>query len=268
MSDLNQKVRKLINDTDRLNEELEKSEDYDDKIGQHVDLINRCVMYKRTPARTSTPRLAIGPPSITNVKLPKLELPTFCGDYNDWTSFFDQFNGAVISNSQITDSQKLQYLKTSVKGDTAKLLISLQITDANFSTACDILSNRYDNKRLILRAHVHAIVSQKPVTNEKPKTLRDLIETVEEHRLALKNLEHPGDNQDIFFVYLIAKQLPAETRKCCEFLSPGRNPQRYLDMKNFMEEKTRALKADTRQTASAIGRSPQAAGNLENSIHT
>ena len=60
LSDLNQIVRNLIDDTDRLDEEIEESEDYDDKIGLHVDLINRFVMYKKTPARTSTPRLATG----------------------------------------------------------------------------------------------------------------------------------------------------------------------------------------------------------------
>ena len=121
--------------------------------------------------------------------------------------------------------------KTSVKREAAKLLTSPQITDANFSTACAILENRYDNKRLMLTAHVHAIVAQKPITNESPKSLRDLMETVEDHRLALSNRGQPVDDQDKFFVYLIAMKFPAETRKCWEFLSPGRNPQRYLDMK-------------------------------------
>ena len=261
LSDMNQKVQNLIDDTDRLDEEIEESENYDDKTGQHVDLINRFVMYKRTPARSSTPRLATGQ-AITNVKLPKLELPTFCGDYKDWTSFFDQFNEAVTSNSQITDSRKLQYLKISVKGDAAKLLTSPRITDANFSTACDILRNRYDNKRLISRAHVHAIVSQKPVTNENPKALRDLMETVEENRLALSNLGQPVDDQDIFFVYLIAEKLPAETRKCWELSSPGRNSQRYHDMKDFMEERTRSLEAATQQSASVIDKKPTSSPQL------
>ena len=51
LSDMNQKVQSLIDDTDRLDEEIEESEEYDDKIGQHVDLINRFVMYKRTPCQ-------------------------------------------------------------------------------------------------------------------------------------------------------------------------------------------------------------------------
>ena len=122
------------------------------------------------------------------MKLPNLELPTFCGDYKDWTSFFDQINGAATSNSQLTHSEKFQYLKTTLKGDAAKLLTSLQISDANFSTACDILKNRCNNKRLILRAHLHAIVAQKSLAKENPKALRDLMETIEEHRLVLSNL--------------------------------------------------------------------------------
>ena len=168
----------------------------------------------------------------------------------------------MTSNNQITDSQKLQYLKTSAKGDAAKLLTSLQITDANFSTACDIPKNRIDNKHLILRAHVHAIVSQKPVANENPKALRDLMETIEDYRLALSNLGQPVDDQDIFFVYLIAEKLPAETRKCWELSTPGRNPQRYLDMKNFMEERTRALEAATQQSATAIDKKPTSSPQL------
>ena len=113
-----------------------------------------------------------------------------------------------------------------------------------------------------LRAYVHAIVSQKPVTNENPKALRDLMGTIEEHRLAVSNLGQPVDDQDIFFVYLIAEKLPAETRKCWELSTPGLNPQRYLDMKNFMEDRTRALEAATKQSPSAIDTKPTSSPQL------
>ena len=88
------------------------------------------------------------------------------------------------------------------------------------------------------------------------------METVEEHRLALSNLGQPVDDQDIFFVYLIAEKLPAETRKCWELSSPGRNPQRYHDIKDFMEERTRALEAATQLSASAINKKPASSPQL------
>ena len=77
-----------------------------------------------------------------NIKLPKLNLPVFSGNYMEWTSFFDLFKGAVIDNSSLQGSQKLQYLKASVKGDAAKLLASIPVTDHNFDIAMNTLINR------------------------------------------------------------------------------------------------------------------------------
>ena len=70
------------------------------------------------------------------------------------------------------------------------------------------------------------------------------------------------DDQDNFFVYLKAEKLPTETRKCWELSSPGRNPKRYLDMKNFMEERTRAIEEATQQSASAIDKKPTSSPKL------
>ena len=56
---------------------------------------------------------------------------------------------------------------------------------------------------MILRAHAHAISTQKQLTNETAKDLRQLVETVEEHRLALEYMGQPVDQQDIYLVYLV-----------------------------------------------------------------
>ena len=60
----------------------------------------------------------------------------------EWTSFFDLFKEAVIDNSSLQGSQKLRYLKASVKGDDAKLLASILVTDHNFDIAMNTLINR------------------------------------------------------------------------------------------------------------------------------
>ena len=140
-------------------------------------------------------------------------------------------------------------------------LPSLQITETNFGAACDILRNRYDNKRLILRVHVHANVSQKPVTNANQKALRDLMETVEERRLALSNSEQPVDNQDIFLCTLLLRKRQ-QKRKMLEFFINRKRPQSYLEMKNFMEERTRALEATTQQSASTVDKKPTSSPQL------
>ena len=116
----------------------------------------------------------------------------------EWTSFFDLFKGAVIDNSSLQGSQKLQYLKASVKGDAAELLASIPITDHNFDIAMNTLINRYENKRIIIRTHLHSIVSYRSLTTDNARDLRNLIEAMDEHRLALQNLGESVNSQDIF----------------------------------------------------------------------
>ena len=143
------------------------------------------------------------------------------------------------------ESQKLQYLEASLKGDAAKLLASLTINDANYPVALKMLRDRYQNNHMILRAHVHAISTQKQLTNETAKELHQLVETVEEHRLALENMGQPVDQQDIFLVYLVTEKLPADTTKFWELSTPGTDPQTYNDLKKFLEARCLALEAST-----------------------
>ncbi|GBL84567.1 hypothetical protein AVEN_191041-1 [Araneus ventricosus] len=50
-----------------------------------------------------------------SVKLAKLSLPAFTGNINEWITFKDLFNAAVNNNSSLSDSQRLTYLKLSLK---------------------------------------------------------------------------------------------------------------------------------------------------------
>lgn len=53
------------------------------------------------------------------IRLPKIELPTFSGAYNEWYPFFDTFNSLINSNNQLNDIQRFYYLKSSLKGEAA-----------------------------------------------------------------------------------------------------------------------------------------------------
>ena len=177
LSDMNQKVQNLIDDTDRLDEDIEESEDYDDKIRQHVDLINRFFMYKKNLRQN------------------------FKTTISNWTPVHHQREraGAGIANF-LWRLQGLDVLLRPVQWSSdkqqpdnrqSKVAVSKNISERRRRKAFDLSPNHrrklqysmrhpeeHDNKRLILRTHVHVIISQKPVTNENPKALRDLMETI------------------------------------------------------------------------------------------
>ena len=196
----------------------------DDKYGQYVHQIQQFLQRLKTTKRVSTSETRS---TDVNVNLPKLNLPVFSGGYMEWKSFFDLFKGAVINNTRLTKSQNLQHLKSSLTRDGDKLLHSITITEDNFHIAIDILEIRYDNKRLILRSHLHEIFKQRSLTSENSKDLRTLMETTEENRLALLNRGQPVDQQDTFFVYLLTERLSIEARKGWKISTPRREPQRY-----------------------------------------
>ena len=246
---LNQELQQNLTEAEALDNDILESEEVDDKLTQNIDAIKRFTERFEGPstaADTSTPStstLSDAMRNSANIKLPKLNLPVFSGNCMEWTSFFDLFKGAVIDNNSLQGSQNLQYLKASVKGDAAKLLASIPVTDHNFDIAMNTLMNRYENKRIIIRTHLHSIVSYRSLTTDNARDLRNLTEAMDEHRLALQNLGESVNSQDIFFVYLISEKLPTETRKQWELSSKGKEPQRFAELRLFLEERAQALEA-------------------------
>lgn len=78
----------------------------------------------------------------TDVKLPRMNLPSFGGNILEWPSFFDLFESAVHRNVSLQDSQKLYFLKTNLVGEAAALISHLRIEDANYAPALAKLKAR------------------------------------------------------------------------------------------------------------------------------
>ena len=54
------------------------------------------------------------------VKLPQLEVPSFDGSFVTWHPFWEQYSLSVHERKQLSDSEKLAYLKLAFKGGSAK----------------------------------------------------------------------------------------------------------------------------------------------------
>ena len=98
------------------------------------------------------------------IRLPKLELPTFSGGYTEWQEFIDIFNCAVHDRSDLSDTQKLQYLKACIKGEASKIIKSISLIGSNYKVALDMLKGRYANKKSIRDAHFYALFGTKAIT--------------------------------------------------------------------------------------------------------
>ena len=170
--------------------------------------------YKRQSGATvNSPRTSTndGNQNSSKLKLPKL--PSFTGSYTDWMSFAVLFKASVDSNSQLSNSEKLNYLKACVKGEAAKLISSVTITEYNYEIAWELLRERYENKRSIVQAHLQAIWSQCSLKSESSNGLRKLLETTNQNLRALTELGQPVEHWDAILVHSLSEKMDPESRK-------------------------------------------------------
>jgi hypothetical protein len=180
--------------------------------------------------------------NVARVKLPQLDLPKFSGDVLHWTSFRDLFSSMVI-NQDISDSQKLHYLKTSLTGEAAALLYSIDVTDANFREAWNMLGDRYQNERYLIHSHLQSLFAQMHLKEESASNLRKLLDHTTKCVRAINVLGLPTDEWDAFLVFSIVDRMDSDSRRQWELHSPGSDYPQFEDVKKFIEQRCRALEA-------------------------
>ncbi|XP_055522538.1 uncharacterized protein LOC129716725 [Wyeomyia smithii] len=183
----------------------------------------------------------------TDIKLPRMNLPTFSGEILEWPSFFDLFDSAVHKNATLHDSQKLYFLKTNLVGEAAALLSHLRIEDANYRPALEKLKERYNKPLEIAAHHIHRFLSQQPMTSPSAAGLRTLhvSDVSDEVIRALKAMNQEG--RDVWLLYILTEKLDPETkqlwcRKRSELRDEGITLENFL---KFVDAQSGALKIVT-----------------------
>lgn len=100
-------------------------------------------------AAVSTPQAPTTVPSqISGPRLPMLTIQPFHGDVCSWTSFWEQFNGAVHTNRALTATDKFHYLRNCWSGEAAAAIAGLRTTEACYESAVQLLKDRFDKSRI------------------------------------------------------------------------------------------------------------------------
>ena len=93
------------------------------------------------------------------------------------------------SRKDISDSEKLVYLRQSLREGSAKNAIEgLSRTGDNYAEAVECLKARYDRPRLIHQTHVKKILEIPVLKTGNGRELRHLHDVVQQHLRALKSM--------------------------------------------------------------------------------
>lgn len=177
-----------------------------------------------------------------DVKLPRIVLPIFSGDYKEWTSFKDLFTSLIRNNEMLSASQKLQYLRSNLTGEAANVIRAFQITDANYEEAWTLLDKRYNHKRFIVESHVKTILGLEKLTTESAKGLRGLVDSIRESTRALTAMDVRVEHWDAILNCIIVNKLDQESHRQWQLtLKAVDDTPKTTDLLDFLDNRWQSL---------------------------
>lgn len=177
------------------------------------------------------------------VQLPTLELPSFSGDYTNWPSFRDAFEALIDRNTQLSNVQKLLYLKSSLKENAACVLDAMDITDANYRIAWDLLKEQFENRRATKQKQLRELFNMRQITGESPKELRRLLTECQRNVNLLKQMGEPTDQWNTVLVYLFASKLDESSRRDWENQTQENETPTFEEIVTFVNKRCHTLEA-------------------------
>ncbi|XP_039310746.1 uncharacterized protein LOC120358928 [Solenopsis invicta] len=180
-------------------------------------------------------------PRESRVKLPKIELPSFSGAYDDWYSYHDTFEKLIHANENLTEIEKFHYLRSLLKDKAAEVIKSIETTTDNYNDAWAAVKERFDNKRWIIQKHIRAIFDAPALSKENHIQLRELLDTILKHLRALKAIKRPTDAWDDLIIHVITSKLDPVTTKSWETSIPDKEIPSLKTFIDFLSKRCQAL---------------------------
>lgn len=148
-----------------------------------------------------------------NINLPSIGITKFTGNFDDWDQFKDTFESMINQNNELTECQKLLYLKSSLKFEPLNIIKNLKATNENFSVAWSLLEERYQHKRKMFEANFKAILELPMLIHESYENLKKMLDTYKSHMYAIEAQGIPVDSAQPFIIYLLTQKFDSATKK-------------------------------------------------------
>ncbi|XP_062701379.1 uncharacterized protein LOC134285171 [Aedes albopictus] len=196
---------------------------------------------KETPRATIENVVEVQP--VSRVKLPDIKLPSFSGRIQDWTSFRDTFRSLIHNNQQLADVDKFTYLRSSTTGEALQELNSVELTGDNYEVAWKMLEKKYENKKLIVKAHLDALFAVEPMRRENCEALSHIISEFDKNLLMLNKIGEQTANWSTILAYMVCSRLDQTTLRNWETRHNSKDVPKYDDLMQFLRDQCAVLQS-------------------------
>ncbi|XP_062715106.1 uncharacterized protein LOC134291407 [Aedes albopictus] len=195
------------------------------------------------PNESATPSVQPRPTALSTVKLPEIRLPSFGGKIRDWVTFRDMFRSLIHRNQQLTDIDKFTYLRSSLEGEALREIAMIEITAANYIIAWEMLQKRYENKKLIVKAHIDALFAVEPLKRENYEALCHLISEYDRNLQMLDKIGEDTPKWSTILVHMVCSRLDAATLRNWETHYGSTEVPTYDQLMEFLRKHCAVLQS-------------------------
>lgn len=121
------------------------------------------------------------------------------------------FSETIHNNPSLSLAQKMQFLKSKVRGEAERLIQHLQISSDNYTVCWEILNNRYNNKRLIFSTHINSIFDLPTMKQQSFIQIKRMHDVTQECLNAIKNLGVDINTWDPLVVHILDQKLDTDS---------------------------------------------------------
>lgn len=183
---------------------------------------------------------------VSTTKLPHINIPTFDGkNLSKYKPFYDMFIAVIDKNVQLSEVEKLFYLRNYLKGEALSLVNNMPITNASYKEALNILDKRYKNEFMIINSHIQALLDIPAMTKGTAIGIREFVSKIKQEISALKILNQPIDKWDMMLICVLSKKLDLYTCKSYQFDRDSTKLPTLDEFLEFLENRATALEAAT-----------------------
>lgn len=149
--------------------------------------------------------------SNVEVRLPKLNIPIFEGEYMEFKSFYDLFTSSIHNNLSLTAAQKFQYLKGLLKGEPFMLVKHLNVSDSNYEEALNKLRERYDKPSIVVDSLIKTFFNIPKVSRQQD--LRKLSNVADEVIRGLRAQGAKAEERDPWLIHILLQKIDRDAHQ-------------------------------------------------------
>lgn len=122
-----------------------------------------------------------------------------------------------------------------------QLIKSIELSATNYRAAWKLITDRYENKKIIVHRHIRAIFDYPIINSESYVALRQLFDNVNKHLHALNAMGEKTEFWDRFMIYIISSKFDISTKREWESSKYEGDLPTWQNMKLFLKNRCEIL---------------------------